>query len=108
MKVFQPIHQLSMTKQEIVGTFRTLIFIKRKRYRQIKARTCTDGRSQRSLYKKWESSSPTVGIESVLITSMLYAYEERIVGVYDIPGAFLHAKQTDLTCIKMTDETVKF
>jgi hypothetical protein len=39
---------------------------------------------------------------------MLYAYEERIVGVYDIPGAFLHAKQTDLTCIKMTDETVKF
>jgi hypothetical protein len=39
---------------------------------------------------------------------MIDAYKERTVGVYNIPGAFLHAKQTDLTYIKMTDEAVNF
>jgi hypothetical protein len=108
MKVFQPMHQLSMTKQEITGTLSILTSIKRKECGQIKPRTCADSRPQRSLYQKWESSSPTVRTESVLITSMLDAYDGRIVGVYDIPGAFLHANQTDSTYIKTIDETLKF
>jgi hypothetical protein len=97
MNVFQPIHKSSMTRQEIIGTLNTLTFIKRKRCGRVKARTCADGRPQRSLFQKWESSSPTVRTESVLITSLIDSYERRRVGVYDIPGAFLHAKQTDLT-----------
>jgi hypothetical protein len=40
----------------------------------------------------------------VLITVMVDAYEGRTVGVYDLPGAFLHAHQTDITYVKMTDE----
>jgi hypothetical protein len=108
MKVFQPVYRSSMTRQEIVGTLNTLTFIKIKRCGRIKARTCADGRPQKSLYQKWESSSPTVRTESVLLTSMIDAYEERTVGVYDIPGAFLHAKQTDLTYVKMTGEAVNF
>jgi hypothetical protein len=39
---------------------------------------------------------------------MIDAYEERTVGVYNIPGAFQHAKQTNLTYVKMTDEAVNF
>jgi hypothetical protein len=35
-------------------------------------------------------------------------FEERIVGVHDIPGAFLHAKQTDLVYFKMTGELTAF
>jgi hypothetical protein len=42
--------------------------------------------------------------ESVLITSVIDAYKQRVVGVYDIPRAFFHAKQMDLTYIKMTGE----
>jgi hypothetical protein len=38
---------------------------------------------------------------------MLDAHEERVIGVYDIPGAFLHAKQTDLTHVRMTDDAAK-
>jgi hypothetical protein len=108
MKVFQPVHWSSMTQQEIMGTLNTLTIIKIKRCGRIKARTCADRRLQRSLYQKWESSSPTVRTESVLLTPMIDAYKERTVGVYDIPGAFLHAKQTDLTYVKMTDEAVHF
>jgi hypothetical protein len=81
-----------MTKQEIIGTLRTLAFIKRKRCGQIKARTCTDGRPQRILYQTWESLSPTVRTETVLITSMLDAYEGKIVGVYD--HSYMQNKQT--------------
>jgi hypothetical protein len=42
------------------------------------------------------------------VTSMILACEERIVGVYNIPGAFLQAKQTDLSYVKMADEVVNF
>jgi hypothetical protein len=104
MSVFQPINRLSMTRQELIGTMNTLTFIKRKRCGRIKARICADGRPQKSLFQKWESSSPTARTESVLINSVIDAYKQRVVGVYDIPGAFLHAGQTDLTYIKMTGE----
>jgi hypothetical protein len=108
MKVFQPVYRSSMTSQEIVGTLNSLTFIKIKRCGRIKARTCADRRPQKSLYQKWESSSLTVRTESVLLTSIIDAYKERTVGVYNLPGAFLHAKQTDLTYIKMTGEEVNF
>jgi hypothetical protein len=49
MKVFQPVHWSSMTQQEIMGTLNTLTFIKIKRCGCIKARTCADGRPQKSL-----------------------------------------------------------
>jgi hypothetical protein len=45
--------------------------------------------------QKWESSSPTVKIESVLINSVIDAYEQKFVGVYGLPGAFLYAEQMD-------------
>jgi hypothetical protein len=97
-----------MTRQEVIGTLNTLTFIKRKRCGRVKARTCADGRPQRSLFQKWESSSPTVRTESVLTTSIIDAYKRRVVGVYDIPGAFLHAEQTDLTYIQMAGEAADF
>ena len=96
-----------MTRQEVISTLNTLTFIKRKRCGRVKARTCADGRPQRILYQKWESSSPTVRTESVLTTSVIDAYEQRIIGVYNIPGAFLHAEQTDLTYIKMAGEAAE-
>jgi hypothetical protein len=104
MNVFEPIRKSSMTRQEIIGTLNTLTFIKRKRFGRVKARTCADGRPQRNLYQKWEASSPTLRTELVLITAMINAYEGRTIGVYDIPGSFLHAHQTDITYVKMTDE----
>jgi hypothetical protein len=104
VNVFEPIHKSSMTRQETIGTLNTLTFIKQKRRGRVKARTCAGGRPQRNLYQKWEASSHTVRTELVLITAMIDAYEGRTIGVYDIPGAFLHAHQTDITYVKKTDE----
>jgi hypothetical protein len=36
------------------------------------------------------------------------AYEEQEVGVFDIPGAFLHAEQKDITYMKVPGELKSF
>jgi hypothetical protein len=86
----------------------TITFIKRKRCGGVKARACADGRPQRKIYEKWKALLPTVWTESVLITSAVEAFEKQMMGVYDSPGAFLHAKQTDLVNVKMTGEITAF
>jgi hypothetical protein len=43
-----------------------------------------------------------------LTTSIIDAYEQRVVGIYNIPGAFLHAEQTDLIYIKMAGKAADF
>jgi hypothetical protein len=43
-----------------------------------------------------------------LTTSIIDAYEQRVVGIYNIPGAFLHAEQTDLIYIKIADKAADF
>ena len=45
---------------------RELYIIKEKRCGKIKGRTCADGRSQRSLYSKAETSSPTISNDLTL------------------------------------------
>jgi Reverse transcriptase (RNA-dependent DNA polymerase) len=86
----------------------SIIFIKQKRCGRIKARACADGRPQRALYEKSEASSPTVKTESVILTSVIDAAEERVIGVYDIPGAFLHSKLPDTVYMKVTGTLTRF
>jgi hypothetical protein len=107
MNVFQPVHRSSLTRQEIQQTLGSLIFIKEKRCGRIKARACADGRRQRFLYDKHEASSPTVKTESVILTSVIDAAEEREVAVYDIPGAFLHAELPDIVHMKVTGDLAR-
>ena len=71
----------------------SLIFLTQKRDGSAKARTCVDGRPQRLWMDKDEAASPTVLLESVLLTSVIDAREEREVAVVDIPNAFV---QTDM------------
>jgi hypothetical protein len=104
MQVFQLVKKSTLRKQELLGVLNTITFFKQKR----KAQTCADGRPQRKLYDKGKASSPTVRTESVLITSVVDAYEEQSVGVFDIPGAFLHSEQTDVVYVKMCGDIATF
>ena len=54
---------------------------------------CADGRKQRDTIPKSETASPTVALESVFLTSVVDAHENRDVAVLDIPNAFI---QTDM------------
>ena len=53
------------------------MFLKRKRCGKIKARGCADGRKQRIYTSKEEASSPTVSLESVLLSCVIDAQEGR-------------------------------
>ena len=57
----------------------------------IKGRTCADGSKQKRYISKEETSSPTVALESLLLTFCIDAFENRDVAIFDVPGAYLNA-----------------
>ena len=78
-----------------------LMFLKKKRNGTIKARVCADGRPQRVYKTKEETSPPTACIESIFITTIIKAYEDRDFAVIDISDAFLRTEASDGTIIKL-------
>lgn len=66
-------------------------FVVEKRDDRIKARAVTDGRTQDRYFEE-ETYSPTVKLESIMLSSLIDAHERRNVVTIDIKGAFLKAK----------------
>jgi len=71
------------------------IFLTQKRTGEIKGRTVAGGNKQRNYIEKEDASSPTVATESVILTSVIDAVEERETAVIDIPKAFIQTVVTD-------------
>jgi hypothetical protein len=67
------------------------MFLKEKRDGTIKGRACADGRKKRENAVLGAATSPTVAVESLMITATIEAHEGRDVAVVDVPGAFLAA-----------------
>jgi hypothetical protein len=67
------------------------MILKGKRDGSIKGWACADGRKQRKTSTPGDAVSPTVSLESVLITAAIEAHDGRDVAVVDVPGAFLSA-----------------
>jgi hypothetical protein len=71
--VFTPIKADELTKNERHNVLPSLMFLKRKQTGVIKGRGCADGRKQRIYYSKDDASSPSVAIESVILTCVIDA-----------------------------------
>jgi hypothetical protein len=80
--------------------------VKEKRCGRIKGRTVADGRPQRDLYTKDETSSPTVSTDALMLSLLIDAHEHRDVATADVAGAYLHAEMEDFTLLKMEGESV--
>jgi hypothetical protein len=93
MECIEPKSSQMLTREEKLAALRYLMFLKQKRCGRIKGHGCADGHKQRLYKTKAETSAPTVAIESVFLTSVIDAKEERHVISLDIPGAFM---QTDI------------
>ena len=74
----------------------SLIFLVEKRDGRIKARNVADGSKQRTWMSKEEAASPTVALESVMLSAVIDAKEEREVAVVDIPNAFIQTENERL------------
>ena len=89
---FNPVDVNKLSKEERGKVLESLIFLTQKRDGSAKARTCVDGRPQRLWMNKDEAASPTVLLESVLLTSVIDAKEKREVAVVDIPNGFVQTE----------------
>ena len=83
---------------------RYLMFLKEKRTGKIKGRECVDGRSQRKIYTKEDASSPTAHPESLMISCIIDANEERDVATVDILGTFMQSDTDEETYVKIQGE----
>ena len=91
--VIQPIDFEKLSDIDKSTALEAVNLIKEKRCGKIKARTCANGSKQRRFINKDDNfSSPTASLESILMTLLIDAWEERDVAVADIPGAYLHAE----------------
>lgn len=91
--VVEPVEANLLTTNDKARALEAMNIIAEKRCGKIKGRTCADGSKQRRYLKDDESvASPTVCLESLLSTLLIITYEERHVSVFDVLGAYLHAK----------------
>ena len=103
---YEPVHAADLTEPQRRGALRIINLIKEKRDGHLKGRSVADGRSQRAFYTKEETSSPTATPESVLLTALIDAVEDRHVVVTDVTGAYLNADMEDFVLIRLSGEDV--
>jgi hypothetical protein len=99
--VLEPISSKDLSPAEKKAALQYLMFLKQKRNGTIKGRGCADGRKQQDYITKEDASSPTVSIESVMISTVIDAKERRDVATIDIPGAFMQADMDDVVHMKL-------
>ena len=92
---FKPKHWRDLTELQRKMVLESHMFLKEKRSGEIKGRTVAGGNKQRDYISKEDASSPTVATESVLLTCIIDAEEERDVAVIDIPNAFVQTRVED-------------
>jgi hypothetical protein len=93
-------------KSQKRAALRAISVIKEKRCGKIKGRTVADGRSQRALYTKEETTLPTASTDALMMSVMIDAHECRDVATADVAGAYLHADLEDFTLLKVEGESV--
>lgn len=105
--VLEPKDAKELTEEERKAALQYLMFLKEKRNGTVKGRGCADGHKQRATATQEEASSPTVAIESVMLSCIINAKEERDVGIVDLPGAFMQADMEDTVHMKLKGKMAK-
>ena len=102
MDALLPLDANKLSKQEKKTAIASLIFLTEKNG-TIKARQCADGRKQRPFMLKEDSTSPTITTESIFITSVINAKENRDVAIVDLLEPF-YMQKTIRTLLCLSEE----
>ena len=102
-KVGEPRDATKLSIKQKKNALGYLMFLKQKRTGQIKGRGCADGRKQRHNTPKDDASSPTVATESVLLSCVIDAKEQRDVATVDILGAFMQGDQDETVHMRLEE-----
>lgn len=87
--VFEPIQVDELTTLKQRCAMESLLFLVEKCDRTVKTRICANGSMQREYMPKEETASPTVMLESILITGTIEAEEKCNIITTSIPNAFV-------------------
>jgi hypothetical protein len=101
---FKPKHWRELSQVQRQTVLGSHVFLKQKRDGKIKGRTVAGGNNQRDYISKEDDISPTVATESVSLSCIIDAEEERDVAVVDIPNAFVQTlveNEKDMEFIKI-------
>jgi hypothetical protein len=102
--MFKPKHWQELTQVQQLIVLEYHMFLKQKLDGKIKGRTVAGGNKQWDYISKEYASSPMVATESVLLSCIIDAKEERDVAVVDIPNAFIQTRvenEKDMAFIKI-------
>ena len=89
---FRPVNVSEMKPSERKKAQHGLMFITEKRDATVKARLVYNGKPTREWISKEEATSPTVSLESIMLTAAIDAKEGRDVMSADIPNAYIQAE----------------
>jgi hypothetical protein len=106
LNVFKGLRASDLTKKQKNAALRAITVIKEKRCGKIKGRTVADGRPQKGLYTKEETTSPTVSTDALMLSILIEAKERRDVATADVAGAYLKAKFEDFVVLRIEGESV--
>ena len=88
---FSPLAISKLTHDEKAKAQAALMFLTEKRDGTIKGRMVYNGKPTREWLSREDSASPTVSLESLMLTVIVDAIEKRDVMTCDIPNAFIQA-----------------
>jgi hypothetical protein len=77
LKVYHSVLASRLKHQQQRDTLRAVNLIDEKRDGSLKGRTCADCRRQRTRYDKAQTTSPTVSSDSLIVSVIDDAYEDR-------------------------------
>ena len=83
---FTPMSVSELTPSEKKKAMEALMLLSEKKDKSIKGRMVYNGKPSRAWMSKEESTSPTTTLESIMITGVIDAHEERDVMTADVPN----------------------
>lgn len=95
MKVLGGVCPDTLTREQKHKALRAVNLIKQKRNKKIKGRMCANGAPHRKFVPREEAHSKTLSQEALVASLMIDSHEDRAVGVFDIPGAYLQTNMPD-------------
>ena len=106
LDTFRAVASETLTKEQRREALRLITVVKEKRCGKVKGRACADGRPQRKYIPKEDATSPTVSLESLILTMIMDANEGRDTATADVAGAFLKGEMPDFVLLRLMDEEV--
>ena len=105
--VFKPEDAEILTIAQKKAALYAIDLIKHKRCGKVKGRTVADGRKQRTLFEKHDTSSPALSLEGYIASLVIDTTEGRDIATTDVAGAFLKADMPDFVLLRLQGASLK-